>query len=109
MEASDQLHRDLDAITQAILTGDLARLSELTRALEQTLTRPGALAGSNALTALQAKVDRNATLLRAAQRGLRSAQRRLAEIRGVSRGLSTYDADGHRAFKAGPGLADHRV
>lgn len=103
------LHETLDAITQAILIGDLAGLSDLTLMLEQSLTRHQGFLERETLIAMQKKVDRNAALLRAAQRGLRAAQRRLAEIRGVSQGLTTYDAQGLRAYRPQSGHADRRA
>ena len=39
----------------------------------------------------------NAAVLLAAQRGIRSARRRLAEIRTTASGLVTYDRSGRRA------------
>lgn len=104
-----RIHQSLDAITQAILTGDLAGLSGLTVLLEEDLTRHQGDLDRESLEAMQKKVDRNAALLRAAQRGLRAAQRRLAEIRGVSQGLTTYDAQGLRATRPQSGLADRRA
>ena len=106
---ADQLHQNLDAIRQSILTGDFAALAILTQSLEAALGRPKAALDRKTLIALQAKADRNAALLRAAQRGLRAAQRRISEIRGVSLGLSTYDASGQRAYQAHSVNPDHRA
>ncbi len=106
---ADVLHQTLDEITQAILTGDLSGLSDLTGTLENTLSRHKDLLDRQTLQSMQKKLDRNAALLRAAQRGLRAAQRRLAEIRGVSQGLTTYDATGTRLCRPPSGHADHRA
>lgn len=103
------IHATLDAITQSILNGNLAELSLLTQALEQSLSQNQGRLDHETLVAMQKKIDRSAILLRASQRGLRAAQRRLAEIRGVSNGLATYDAQGLRAYKPTAGQADRRA
>jgi hypothetical protein len=79
----------------ALLSGDLAALpgvaerkEVLARALEQV--RPTA----EALRTIQAKTERNADLLAAAAKGLRSVTRRVAEIRSANGPLKTYGQDG---------------
>ena len=46
---------------------------------------------------IRRKAERNAAVLQAAQKGIRSARRRLAEIRETAAGLVTYDRAGRRS------------
>jgi hypothetical protein len=77
--------------------------------MEQGLTKASLPRDAAALDQLQRKASENAALLLAAQRGLRAAQRRIAEIRGVASGLTTYTATGHRQYSAQRTGSDHRV
>lgn len=99
----------LAAIRRAALGGDFAAMPALGQELELLLA-PGQFAPTrDAALALHRQAQENAVLLRATQRGLRAAQRRLAEIRGVAAGLTTYSAQGTRkttALRLGP---DHRA
>ncbi len=92
----------LDQIHGAILTADFARLTELTPALETSLTEVSLVSNTQVLARIKAKADRNAACLLASGRGVRAAQRRLAEMRSASTGFSTYDGRGRRALHGLP-------
>jgi hypothetical protein len=85
----------LDDIHQTLLARQYDRLSSLTLALEDALSRAKNL-DSAALALIHTKAARNAATLTAVQRGIRAALRRVAEIRSVSTGLVTYDTSGLR-------------
>lgn len=85
----------LDEIHQTLLARHYDRLSPLTLALEDALSRAKNL-DSAALALIQTRAARNAATLTAVQRGIRAALRRVAEIRSVSTGLTTYDKSGLR-------------
>lgn len=83
----------LDEVADALKQGNLADLADLEirlTALEPAL----ADAEQGKLTELLSKAERNQLLLKAAGRGVRSAQRRLSEIAKALQGLSTYDKTG---------------
>lgn len=91
-----QLEALLDQAAQALVSGNLPELARLVPQIEsanlQATDRPTA-------DRLRAKAERNARLLEAAMRGLKSARHRVAEItRGPT--LSTYDARGQIAVIA---------
>jgi hypothetical protein len=98
-----EAERLLDRVFAALMAGDLASLPEHVAALEAW--SPDGLAGLGVghLGRLRAKAERNASCLEAAGRGLRAAQRRLAEIRTAGQGLQTYDGQGQRRTLAGAG------
>jgi hypothetical protein len=83
----------LDETAAALIAGDFSTLSRLTPQIESLSI--GALDRKTA-EILQAKANRNARLLDAASRGLKSAKQRFAEVtRGPT--LTTYDARGQKA------------
>jgi NADPH-dependent ferric siderophore reductase len=86
----------LDRVHAALMAGDLSALPACVAMLETLGDPPFGTVGADALQRLRAKADRNARCLEAAGRGLRAAQRRLAEIRGAGRALNTYDGTGQR-------------
>ncbi|MEO6300637.1 MAG: hypothetical protein ABIV25_14750 [Paracoccaceae bacterium] len=63
----------------------------------QELDRPGFTLNAGELRIVRDKAQRNAACLLAAQRGIRSARLRLAEMRRAASGLVTYDRMGKRA------------
>ena len=87
----------LDQIHSAILIADFAQLERLTPALETSMLAAQTMRESALLAHIKAKAERNATCLMAAGRGVRAAQRRLAEIRDAAQGFSTYNGRGQRA------------
>lgn len=88
----------LDGVHQALLRGDYAALSPLTTALTAEVTAleqdPSHRDG---LQSVARRATRNAQCLLAALRGVRAAQRRLADIRAAGSSLVTYDQKGRRA------------
>ena len=109
---SDVTIEEIDALLEdertALLSGDLAALGGIAERKEALVA---ALAKSRpegeALRALRRKAERNAELLEAATKGLRSVTRRVAEIRRANGPLKTYGRDGtqqtlgsgHRSFE----------
>ena len=87
----------LDQVYEALLRSDYAVLPGMTALLEQELLSPGTPLTEGHLTIIHRKALRNAACLLAAQRGVKAARRRLAEIRTTANGLVTYDRKGRRA------------
>ena len=87
----------LDQVYQALLQSDYAALGDLSAKLERELQSPDEQLSVAGLQLIHRKAARNAAVLLAAQRGIRSARRRLAEIRTTASGLVTYDRSGRRA------------
>ncbi len=89
--------RLLDQTYEALLKSDYAALGGLSTHLERELQSPSRRLTQADLGLIRRKALRNAAVLQAAQRGIRSAQRRLDEIRTTASGLVTYDRSGRRA------------
>jgi hypothetical protein len=87
----------LDRIHSAILVADFALLERLSPALETSMSAAQTMRDSALLAQIKAKAERNAACLMASGRGVRAAQRRLAEIRDAAQGFSTYNGRGQRA------------
>jgi flagellar biosynthesis/type III secretory pathway chaperone len=87
----------LDQLTVAIREGDLQRIATIGPQLEQVLVALRPELDTQITERLREKACQNATLLQATAKGLRAAQRRIAEIRAAHEGLSTYNARGRRA------------
>ena len=87
----------LDLMHQAVFAADYAALSGLEDSLAQEISRPDFALNEAELQLVRRKALRNATCLLAAGRGIKAARRRLADIRGASGGLVTYDRAGKRA------------
>lgn len=99
----------LDAILAALLEGDIAAIGDLSHHLDDL---SGTLrdCSSVELDLIKTKAARNAKALRAADQGVRSAQRRLQELQEAASGHRTYARDGQRAAVAGPfGVLRQRV
>lgn len=92
----------LDHLHAALIMADFATLQTLAPQLEAALTHLGPQPDRSALERLRRKAERNAACALAAGRGVRSAQRRLAEIRQAASGLVTYDNKGNRRGSSGP-------
>lgn len=103
----------LDAVRAALTTAEYDKLDALTTAMAQELAlleRPGQTRVARpALLRLQVRADRNAACLLAATRGMKSARRRIEEIRAARSGLVTYDLRGRRAEPGLPGQITRRV
>lgn len=94
----------LDEQAAALRSGRIADLPGLAERLA-ALVADG-LAGMDAATArrLRDRVGRNAGLAQAAEKGLRAARRRLAEVARAAQGGRTYDGHGQVAdIGAAPG------
>ena len=89
--------RLLDLVYEAILISDYEALPALSANLERELHGPSDKITEIGLQTIRRKAERNAAVLLAAQKGIRSAQRRLTEIRQTATGLVTYDRSGRRA------------
>ena len=87
----------LDQVYEALLRSDYAALPGMTDLLEQELLTPSLPWTAGQLTTIHTKAERNGACLIAAQRGVKAARRRLAEIRSTASGLVTYDRKGRRA------------
>lgn len=92
----------LDQIHSAILVANFDEMERLTPALESSMMAALSMQEVGLLAAIQAKAERNAACLMAAGRGIRAAQRRVAEIRNAAEGFSTYDPRGQRAQHGQP-------
>ena len=97
MQAKSTTLELLDRIHSAILVADFALLEELTPTLEKSMENAQTMRDAALLAQIKAKAERNAACLVAAGRGVRAAQRRLAEIRDAAQGFSTYNGRGQRA------------
>ena len=86
----------LDEVHAALSKRDYAALPGLSAALAAELDHPSEKLDQAALQVIRRKADRNAATLIAIQRGIRSAVRRLTEIKSVSNGLVTYDRAGRK-------------
>ena len=87
----------LDMVYEALLRSDYAALPGMTDLLAQELLSPSLPLTAGHLATIHHKAERNGACLIAAQRGVKAARRRLAEIRSTASGLVTYDRKGRRA------------
>ncbi|MEO8240665.1 MAG: hypothetical protein ABI832_00060 [bacterium] len=87
----------LDQVYVALLQSNYGDLGDLADRLERELQAPSGPMTEVALRIIQRKAERNAACLLAAQRGIKAARRRLADIRQTASGLVTYDRSGRRA------------
>lgn len=87
----------LDLVYDALLRSDYAALPGMTEQLEAEMDGPVRSLSAPYLEKIESKAARNAVCLLAAQRGVKAARRRLAEIRSTAAGLVTYDRRGRRA------------
>jgi len=84
----------LERTGQALLAGDLEELEVLAVETEAALAE-GLPADPDQLLRLKDMSGRTSTLLKAAMRGVKAAQRRAAEVAGHGR-FATYDARGQK-------------
>jgi hypothetical protein len=87
----------LDLAYEALLRSDYGALPGLSAEIERELASPSGQMTEATLRTVRRKAERNEAVLLAAQRGIRSARRRLEEIRTTASGLVTYDRSGRRA------------
>ncbi len=86
----------LDEVYAALLKRNYAALPALSAALAIELDHPSERLDQTALQIIRRKADRNAATLSAVQRGIRSAVRRLTDIKSAANGLVTYDRAGRK-------------
>jgi len=94
MSGASEIEALLDATASAIARADFPLAADLALQIEAVLEAGGLSAAPEMLERLQRKADRNAAHLAAARRGIRSARRRVEELRRALSGLSTYDGKG---------------
>lgn len=98
----------LDQTFAALMAADYAALDGLDSAIASALDQAGPPRDKAQLLRLQDKAARNALCLKAAGRGIRSAVRRLEEVRRAAAGLATYDGKGKRIQTGAPGRLSAR-
>lgn len=102
MAKSDELILELDKILDqeksALLSGDLDALANIVTEKERLVEALNAaeLTASEPLRQVSDKVSQNKVLLESALDGIRSAARRLAELRRARKTLDTYDRMGKK-------------
>lgn len=96
------LINDLDSILdqerQALVKGDLNKLSELLTKKEDLINDLNTITDleRESLAQVHDKVSRNQVLLDSAMEGIRAVATRMAELRRVRKGLDVYDQAGRR-------------
>ena len=98
-DMAQRLDERLDSIFAMVRDGKLDDLKAALAGLEADLDPsavPGVPVSEKVLAGLRRKAERNAACLKGAARGLRSAHRRIAEVRAAATGLGAYDAKGKR-------------
>ena len=98
--AIEALSRALDATHAAILAGRINDLGALTQVISDHAVDFGT-ASQGQMRRIRDQAARNALCLQAAIKGIRAAQRRLAELRAASTGHATYNQNGKRASLGG--------
>jgi hypothetical protein len=86
----------LDAVHTAILSGAISDLGTLAETVEKAASSLDGITLPQ-LQIIHNKAARNARCLQSAMKGVRAAQRRVAELRAASTGHVTYDNKGQRA------------
>ena len=96
----EALTHALDAIHTALLAGRIDALAALADTI--TVNEPYLHGASPAqIRAIHDKSARNALCLQSAMKGIRAAQRRVAELHAARTGHATYDQHGQRASLGG--------
>lgn len=93
----DELEDLLDRERAMLRTGALQELSRLADQKARLMAGLSAAAGQSSLTRLREKAARNARMLDAAARGIRSVTDRIAALRAGPQTFTTYAANGARA------------
>jgi hypothetical protein len=86
----------LEAIRQALISGDILSLVEEEGQLRQALQAAEGQIAPAERAELRRLAHENEALLRATRQGIRSALRRMAEIRDARVAFGTYDSGGRR-------------
>jgi len=96
--AADALEDHLDHERKMILSGQIDGLLRAGREKERLLTRlSGAGESEDVIRRIRRKAERNQELLMAAARGIKSAARRIDQLRTPAASLKTYGRDGATA------------
>lgn len=95
-EAALRVLNRLAMIRQILLSGDLLALAEQENLLRQELQGAAGALTPDERARLQGQARENETLLNATRGGIRSALRRMAEIRAAATAFGTYDDAGKR-------------
>lgn len=105
-----RLELALDRVYAALLVADFNELPKIVTETEGLLAGFEGLPDPAIAMRLRHKANRNSQCLQAAARGLRNAQRRMAEMSGSSTVLSTYTSRGQRSdVGVGPGSLTQRL
>jgi hypothetical protein len=108
MDSDNMLDALLDQAFVAVMSADYAALEAIDARIDAALAQGGPIRDQAQLLRLQRKAERNAICLQSAARGIRSAVRRLQEVRRAATGLATYDGKGRRVEIAGQGRLSAR-
>jgi len=94
----DQLDTLLEKEREALLVGDLDKVTEIAVSKEELIDALNRLSPKDqtSLEALQEKVTRNQVLLDGALQGIRKVASRLAALRRIRKSMDTYDASGRK-------------
>ena len=94
----DELDTILDQEREALVKGDLSKLSGLLNKKEALFNDLNAISEleRETLSHVQGKVSRNQVLLDSAMEGIRAVASRMAELRRVPIGLDVYDQSGRK-------------
>ncbi len=109
MTTDTLLERLLDGAHSAVMAANYSALAGLGQELETELARFDPGADAKLLRRIGRKAERNAACLLAAGRGIRSAVRRLEDVRQAAKGLVTYDGNGRRSESGGTGQIIQRL
>lgn len=108
MEHDAALEDLLDRAHQAVRVADFNALAQIEPLLDAAAERFDPGRDTALIERVRRKAARNATCLLAAQKGLKSAVRRLEDVRRAAAGLSTYDGKGKRSETLARGGIERR-
>ncbi len=106
----DELEDLLERERTFLLAGEIEHLERIMNQKIRLLKKVAASTDTKALERIGAKARRNASLLGAASKGIKSVVERLAQIRKGPSTLVTYSSDGQRSsLGASVGSIKHRA
>lgn len=97
----DELEDLLDRERALLLAGQVQDLAQLADYKMRLLSKVSARSGLEGLQKLKAKAERNARLIDAAGRGIKSVSERIAALKAGPRPFSTYGANGDKSVVGG--------
>lgn len=97
-QALTQMETALSSLRQNLSQGRFDGLPDCAATIESLLPRLAELTDDISLQRLRDLAADNETCLSAAQRGVRAARNRLAEVTAAAQGFATYDGTGRRAL-----------